>query len=130
MPLPDEALKPIAVRVQSTCSPLDCMAHYASGEFITVLPATDSAGALEFCRRLFLCLTETPLLPDGNGNDLALICMGASTLPESAPDPDALVNAARRAKVQAIQSNQSFMVAFCCLSFPSCSRLHRISRYL
>ena len=103
---------------------------YASGEFITVLPATDSAGALEFCRRLFLCLTETPLLPDRNGNDLALICMGASTLPESAPDPDALVNAARRAKVQAIQSNQSFMVASAVCVFHHASGLHRISRYL
>jgi GGDEF domain-containing protein len=105
VPLPDEALPHLSSRLMSACSPLDVMAHVKAGEFLTLLSSTSSIGAQEFSRRLHATLTETPLLPGEDGQDLAKIHIGIASLPEHRTDPESLIAGARQAKDLAKSSN-------------------------
>lgn len=104
--LPSEALVPLSGRLQSACSAVDVMAHSAGGEFVVLLPGSSAEEAADFCQRLYASLTETALIPSGDGQDLAYISIGAASLPEHCGDPEALLAGARAAKQAAREANQ------------------------
>jgi hypothetical protein len=82
-----------------------------NGDFVVLLPSCDRAGMAEFCQRLYSILTETPLLPDANGKDLAFISIGGAST-ETSPEPGVVVAAARQAKEMAKQARST------CTMFP------------
>lgn len=110
IPLPSEALVPLSPRLSSACGTLDIMT-YMNGDFVVLLPSCDRAGMAEFCQRLYAVLTETPLLPDANGKDLAYISIGGAST-ETSPEPGVVVSAARQAKEMAKQARST------CTMFP------------
>jgi GGDEF domain-containing protein len=110
IPLPPEALVPLSPRLSSACGTLDLMT-YMNGDFVVLLPSGDRAGMAEFCQRLYAVLTETPLLPDANGKDLAYISIGGAST-ETSPEPGVIVAAARQAKEMAKQARST------CTMFP------------
>jgi GGDEF domain-containing protein len=110
IPLPPEALVPLSPRLSSACGSLDIMT-YMNGDFVVLLPSCDRAGMAEFCQRLYSILTETPLLPDANGKDLAFISIGGAST-ETSPEPGVVVAAARQAKEMAKQARST------CTMFP------------
>ena len=99
----DQVLREVARVLLDTSREIDEPARYGGEEMAVVLPQTDLSGSVEFAERLRerIAALEVPVLR-GSGTVRITASVGAAALPDSsAPDKDALVQAADSALYRA-----------------------------
>ncbi len=88
-----------AMRINLIKRPLDTLGHFQTLEYALLLPNTKGSSAAWLANRIYETITATPLTDKVDRNSLSL-AFGIASLPADGYDLQALVTAAREAKLE------------------------------
>jgi len=99
-PLPNEAVREVVTRIESTRRELDLLAHYGFFDYVFLLPHTDTDGAAIFAKRVEALIVSSPLTTQLTPDSVDMY-FGVASMPEDCQRPGALLSAAIEAKTLA-----------------------------
>jgi diguanylate cyclase (GGDEF)-like protein len=124
-PTGDEVLRELARVIERETRSLDEAVRYGGDELALILAETGMEGAAILAERLRERTARTSVpLRDGGGLTVSL-SIGVATLPESAPDPEGLVEAADQALLEAKRAGKDRVVSAPPASTPKRGRAGR-----